>query len=77
MKWLAAVLGEIPDRHGALVELFRCLKPGGQLAIAELVFDPHFQRRSTVRELASGVGFAERAFFGNGIAYLLILERRQ
>src|SRR5262245_2772188 len=74
---MAAVLGEIPDRHAALVELFRCLKPGGQLAVAELIFDPHFQRRSTINKLACGVGFEERAFFGNGIAYMLLLERPQ
>ncbi|MEZ5541051.1 MAG: methyltransferase domain-containing protein [Pseudomonadota bacterium] len=74
---ICAVLGEIPDRAAALAELFRCLKPGGLLAIAELIFDPHFQSRSSVRALANGAGFVERAAYGNRLAYLLIMERAQ
>ena len=38
---LVTVLGEIPDRAAALTELFRALKPGGILAIVEVIFDPH------------------------------------
>jgi len=72
---LCAVLGEIPDREAALSELFRCLKPGGVLAIAELIFDPHFQSQSSVRVLANSVGFVERGAHGNRIAYLLFMER--
>ena len=72
---LAAVLGEIPDQHAAMAEIFRCLKPGGLLAVAELIFDPHYQQRAEVRKLASKAGFAEKAFFGSRIAYLLVLER--
>jgi len=72
---LSAVLGEIPDRAAAFTELFRCLKPGGLLAIAELIFDPHFQSRSTVRSIATGAGFVEHAVHGNRFAYLLIMER--
>ena len=72
---VSAVLGEIPDRAAAFAELFRCLKPGGLLAIAELIFDPHFQSRSSVRALASGAGFVEREAHGNAFAYLLVMER--
>lgn len=72
---MAAVLGEIPDRQAALADLFRSLRPGGLLAVAELVFDPHFQRRASVEKLASEVGFVPHSFHGHSAAYLLMLQR--
>ena len=42
---LVTVLGEIPSGAAALAELFSALKPGGFLAIVEVIFDPHFQSR--------------------------------
>src|SRR5256885_4342257 len=54
---MAAVLGEIPDRQAALADVFQSLRPGGLLAVAELVFDPHFQRRTSVEKLAGEAGF--------------------
>lgn len=72
---MAAVLGEIPDRAAALADLFQSLRPGGLLAVAELVFDPHFQRRATVERLARGAGFIPHAFHGHAAAYLLVLQR--
>ena len=72
---LATVLGEIPDRRAALKEVYDALKPGGLLSITEVIADPHFQRKSTVRELASAVGFKETSCFGNRAAYTLNLER--
>jgi len=72
---ICAVLGEIPDRAAALAELFGCLKPGGLMAVAELIFDPHFQTATSVRTLARNAGFVERALHGNRFAYLMILER--
>jgi ubiquinone/menaquinone biosynthesis C-methylase UbiE len=72
---LVTVLGEIPDRKAALQEIFAALKPGGMLSVTEIIFDPHFQRRSTVTRLAGEVGFREQEFFGNRIAYTLNLEK--
>ena len=72
---LVTVLGEIPDREAALRSIFAALKPGGVLSITEIVFDPHFQRRATVSELARNAGFEEQAFYGNRIAYTLHLRR--
>jgi ubiquinone/menaquinone biosynthesis C-methylase UbiE len=72
---LVTVLGEIPDREGALRSIFAALKPGGVLSITEIVFDPHFQRRATVGRLAREAGFEEKAFFGNRIAYTLHLSK--
>jgi len=72
---LATVLGEIPDRAAALAELHAALKPGGILAIVEVVFDPHFQSRKTVTDLAVSAGLRERAFFGHRLAYVIHFER--
>lgn len=70
---LVAVLGEIPDREGALGEMRRGLKREGLLCLSEVIADPHFQGREEVRRLASSVGFIERAFFGSPWAYTLLL----
>ena len=72
---LVTVLGEIPDPNAALLEIYDALVPGGILSITELVFDPHFQTRSTVTRLTTAVGFRETAFFGNRLAYTLNLEK--
>jgi ubiquinone/menaquinone biosynthesis C-methylase UbiE len=50
-------LGEIPDRSAALAQCYQALKPGGRLSITELIPDPHYQTRSTVRRLAVEAGF--------------------
>lgn len=55
--FLALVLGEIPDRHAALGELYASLRPGGLLTITESPPDPHFQRLTTLRRLAGEAGF--------------------
>lgn len=72
---LVTVLGEIPDRAAALAALFDALKPGGLLAIVEVIFDPHFQTRGTVTGLAQAAGLHERAFFGHRWAYVLHVEK--
>jgi len=72
---LVTVLGEIPDRETALKEVFDALKPGGVLSVTEIIFDPHFQRRGTVTELATRNGFVENNFFGNAIAYTIHFEK--
>jgi ubiquinone/menaquinone biosynthesis C-methylase UbiE len=72
---LVTVLGEIPNREAALREAFDALKPGGILSVTEIIFDPHFQSRDTVVRLAGAVGFREKAFFGNRVAFTLNLEK--
>lgn len=72
---LVTVLGEIPNRAAALAELFSVLKHGGVLAIVEVIFDPHFQTRNAVTELAVSTGFCERAFFGHSLAYVIHFEK--
>jgi len=72
---LVSVLGEIPDREAALREIFGALKPGGILSVTETVFDPHFQHRTTVATLAVEIGFRQKAFYGNRVAFTLNLEK--
>ena len=72
---LVTVLGEIPERLGALREIFNALVPGGILSVTETVFDPHYQRRETVEALASEVGFRMSGYFGNRAAYTMHLVK--
>lgn len=72
---LVTVLGEIPDRIAAFSELFRALKTGGIIAVAEVIFDPHFQSRKNVTGLAVSTGLLERAFFGDSLAYVIHVEK--
>ena len=72
---LVTVLGEIPNRAAAFAELFGTLKPGGILAVVEVIFDPHFQSRNAVLKLAESSGFRACAFFGRSLAYVVHLER--
>jgi ubiquinone/menaquinone biosynthesis C-methylase UbiE len=72
---LVTVLGEIPNQKAAVEEIFKTLKPGGILSVTEIIFDPHFQRRSTVLKLAEAVGFHEKNRYGNSISYTLHLEK--
>ncbi|MCB0033787.1 MAG: class I SAM-dependent methyltransferase [Anaerolineales bacterium] len=55
--FLCTVLGEIPDREAALRQCYAALKPGGLLSITEIFPDPHYQSRTTVRQLAEAAGF--------------------
>ena len=72
---MAVVLGEIPQQAAALQEVFAALKPGGVLAIAETIFDPHYQRKAHVLDLAQAAGFAEVGFTGNALAYTVYLQK--
>jgi len=72
---LVSVLGEVPDQNAALEELFAALKPGGILSITEVIFDPHFQPRSKVLQLACAAGFRKKTFLGKKLAYTMHLEK--
>jgi ubiquinone/menaquinone biosynthesis C-methylase UbiE len=62
---MVTVYGEIPDRVAALREIYGALKPGGLLSVTEVLPDPHYQGRRTVRSEAETVGFEiEEAYSG-------------
>lgn len=66
---LVTVLGEVPDREAALREMYAALKTGGVLCVSEVIPDPHYQSRRTVRRLAGAVGFRPRRHYGNWLAF--------
>jgi ubiquinone/menaquinone biosynthesis C-methylase UbiE len=72
---LVTVLGEIPDQEAAMREIHAAMKPEGILSVTEVIFDPHFQGRSTVTGVARAVGFTEKTFLGNRIAYTIHLVK--
>ncbi len=57
LVYFCTVLGEIPDRLATLRQCYETLRPSGRLSITELFPDPHYQSRSTVRQLAEAAGF--------------------
>ncbi len=73
--FLVTVLGEIPDRRTALLEIFNSRKPGGILTIAEIALDPHYQTRRSVADLAVSVGFHAGLYQGGWYGYSLNLEK--
>ena len=74
---MVTVLGEIPEQEAALKEIYGALKVGGILSVTEVIFDPHFQSRSTVERVASKVGFHEAGFFGKRLAYTIHFQKNQ
>lgn len=72
---LVTVIGEIPTQQKAFEEIKQLLNKDGILSVTELIFDPHFQRRTTIRNLAKAVGLKEVACYGSWYAYTMHLKR--
>lgn len=68
---LITVLGEIPDRAGAIRALYTALRFGGLLSVTEMIPDPHYQTRSTVRRLAESAGFRLERVYGSWLAFTM------
>ncbi len=69
LVFLAHVLGEIPDRSGALAEYARVLHPSGTLAITEGLPDPDFIRSGRLAGMAATAGFTPAEHFGGRFHY--------
>ncbi len=69
LVYMATVLGEIPDRTAALRRAHEVLKPGGILSVTELIRDPHYLSKSTVRRLAEAEGFHLVGIYGGWYHY--------
>ena len=69
-----AMLAEAPDRHGALLELRRVLKPEGRLAVSEEMPDPAYVFSGAIRTWAEDAGFALMAKNGTPFCYNLIFR---
>jgi len=64
LAFLVTTLGEIPDRDAALAQCYRALKSGGILSISEMLPDPHYQSKATVKRLAEAAGFRPQSVVG-------------
>ncbi len=71
LAFLVTVLGEIPEPRVALRELNRVIVPGGILSVGEIVFDPHYYLRSSVKAKANHAGFEFLKESGSFLAYAL------
>ena len=65
LVYMVAVLPEIPDRGRALREIRRVLKPGGIIAVTEILPDPDYPLRSTTIRICQREGFSLCGDFGN------------
>ena len=68
---LVTVPGEISNKHEAVAEIFRALRPGGILSITELMPDPHYLSWKAVRVWCDAAGFKEVASFGSWFAFTI------
>jgi len=69
LVFMVAVFGEIPDKHGAVREYARVLRPGGTLAVTEHLPDPDYTRSAALCRLIAPHGFAPERCMGSWVHY--------
>ena len=71
LVYLITVLPEIPDQVKALQEITRVLKPGGLLAVGELLFDPDYPLKKTTIQRCQQAGFELQGVQDNFWSYTI------
>ncbi|MCO4844420.1 MAG: methyltransferase domain-containing protein [Sulfurovum sp.] len=74
---LVTVLGEIPNKDEALMEIYNSLKEGGILSVTEVIPDPHYTTIKKVRALCLDAGFQEMDSFGNWVAFTINFMKQE
>ncbi|MHA1593131.1 MAG: class I SAM-dependent methyltransferase [Candidatus Baldrarchaeia archaeon] len=74
-SFMITVLGELPDKSEALLEVRRVLRGEGELAIGELLFDPDYPRKKTILRLCKDAGFELISEYGRFLHYLLVFRK--
>ncbi len=69
LVYMITVLPEIPDQLRALKEIKRVLKPGGVLAVSELLLDPDYPLKEATARRGEEAGFLVEEFYGNFWTY--------
>jgi ubiquinone/menaquinone biosynthesis C-methylase UbiE len=75
LVYLITVLPEIPDQAKALREIARVLKPGGLLAVGELLFDPDYPLKSTTIRHCQQAGFELEELQDNFWSYTIRFKK--
>jgi ubiquinone/menaquinone biosynthesis C-methylase UbiE len=75
LVYMVTVLQEIPDRFAALAEVARVLKPGGIVAVSELLIDPDYVPKSKTIEELTRAGFLVGSAPGNLMDYTVTARK--
>jgi ubiquinone/menaquinone biosynthesis C-methylase UbiE len=67
--FLVVVLGEIPDERAAMAEIARVLRPGGFVAVTEILPDPHYHLPGAVMRMMREAGLQPGERDGSLFAY--------
>jgi ubiquinone/menaquinone biosynthesis C-methylase UbiE len=74
--FLVTVLPEVPDQNRALAELWRVLKPAGQLSITEEFIDPDYPFPAETIRRVEAAGFELVQRFGSFLVYTVNFRRK-
>lgn len=74
---LVATLGEIPDKLHALAELYRVLKPDGQIVVSEELIDPAYVPSRLASRWLEETGFHYGGRSGSFFCYSLLYFRHK
>ena len=73
--YMMMVIGEIPDMRKAVRDIRRVLKPGGLLTFTEILIDPDYPLRSTLKRKIVPLGFKVKEITGGFFHYTMIFQK--